>query len=38
MDTATVPGVGDYVGDVSYYLYNREENKPYCEPNGLGIT
>ena len=25
MDTATVPGVGDYVGDVSYYIYNRED-------------
>ena len=25
MKTATVPGVGEYVGDTSYYIYNREE-------------
>lgn len=25
MKTATVPGVGEYVGDTSYYIYSREE-------------
>jgi LCP family protein required for cell wall assembly len=25
MTTATVPGVGEYIGNISYYIYDREE-------------
>lgn len=31
MTTATVPGVGDYVGEVSYYLYDRDALNPLVE-------